>query len=256
MREKNIWIRKSNLLNLTTQPTPKYLWQRIVNFIVVAFLLMLSPAFLQIAAMQKSVWLQILFIMMLFLSYLAIGYYAYRLLRRTTTAPVFHRINVRHWQHIWYIIGLFFAMLGIEMVVNFLRLTLTGDMTTENQAAIQSLTAHINLVMIAMMIYAIFLAPVVEEIVFRGLVINYFFRKSWWWASIILSGILFAFPHMGKIPTNLSDGLSYLVYMSMGMFLAYVYKHTGNLQDSIAVHFVNNFVTMMPILIMAFVKAL
>ncbi len=61
MREKNIWIRKSNLLNLTTQPTPKYLWQRIVNFIVVAFLLMLSPAFLQIAAMQKSVWLQILF---------------------------------------------------------------------------------------------------------------------------------------------------------------------------------------------------
>ena len=147
-------------------------------------------------------------------------------------------------------------MIVLETVINLLRINLTGVSTTANQTAIEKLTSNLNVTMVGMIIYGIFLAPVVEEIIFRGLVINYFFRQSWWWASIILSGLLFAFPHMGQIPTNLADLLSYLIYTSMGIVLAVVYKKTGNLQDSIMIHFINNAITMLPLLIMAISKAM
>ena len=61
---------------------------------------------------------------------------------------------------------------------------------------------------------------------------------------------------MGQIPTNLADLLSYLIYTSMGIVLAVVYKKTGYLQDSIMIHFINNAITMLPLLIMAISKAM
>ena len=57
---------------------------------------------------------------------------------------------------------------------------------------------------------------------------------------------------MGDIPTNLPDLLSYALYMSMGMVLAYVYKKTGNIQDSIAIHFLNNALSMLPLILQVF----
>lgn len=239
------------MINFNTDPNPKLLWQRIFNFFIVTILLIFIPVFIQLAAIQKTIVLQLVFIVMMFVSYSGLGYYAYTLLKKTSIDKVFHKPNIRNWHHIWFILRLFFIMMILEVIINTIRVALTGVATTDNQKAITNLMSHMNVTMVAMLIYAVIMAPVVEEIIFRGLVINYFFRKSWWWASIILSGILFAFPHMGLIPTNLVDGLSYLLYASMGMVLAYTYKRTGNIQDSIAIHFINNFITMIPILVIA-----
>ncbi|CAM3183093.1 CPBP family intramembrane glutamic endopeptidase [Leuconostoc rapi] len=244
------------MLKLTQVPTPKQMWRRIFNFIIIVLLVIVAPGFLGIASVQQNAWLQLFWALMMFLAYAAIGYYAFRLLKATTHGKVFHRPNIRNWQHMWYIIGIFVFMIVIEIIISALRIKFTGVTTTENQTAIQNLTEHLNVTMVAMVIYGVVLAPVVEEIIFRGLVINYFFRHSWWWASIILSGVLFAFPHMGAVPTNLADVLSYLIYMVMGMVMAYVYKKTGNLQDSIAIHFINNAVTMLPVLVIVIFKAL
>ncbi|MEX0380323.1 lysostaphin resistance A-like protein [Leuconostoc sp. MS02] len=244
------------MLDLTHKPQPKNLLQRVINFVIVTLLIMMAPVLLGLAALQKAMTLQVIFVLIMFAIYSAIGYYAYRLLKATTVKPIFHKPNSRHWQHIWFIIGAFLVMICLEIIVNLLRIKLTGVATTENQTAIQALTSNLNVTMVGMLVYGVFLAPVVEEIIFRGLVINYFFRQSWWWANIILSGLLFAFPHMGKIPTNLADLLSYLVYMIMGMTMAFVYKKTGNLQDSIMIHFINNAITMLPLLIMAISKAM
>ena len=244
------------MLDLTHEPQPKYFFQRMINFIIVTLLIMIAPVLLGIATLQNSVARQVFFVLLMFLIYGVIGYYAYRLLKKTTIKPIFHKPNIRYWQHIWFIVGAFLVMIVLETVINLLRINLTGVSTTANQTAIEKLTSNLNVTMVGMIIYGIFLAPVVEEIIFRGLVINYFFRQSWWWASIILSGLLFAFPHMGQIPTNLADLLSYLIYTSMGIVLAVVYKKTGNLQDSIMIHFINNAITMLPLLIMAISKAM
>lgn len=246
----------TELLKLTQVPTPKQMWQRILNFIIIVLLVIIAPVFLSIASVQQNVWLQLFWSLMMFLAYSAIGYYAFQLLKATTYGKVFHRPNIRNWQHMCYLVGIFVFMIVVEFIVSAVRVIFTGVTTTENQEAIQNLTAHVNVTMVAMIIYAVILAPIVEEIIFRGLVINYFFRDSWWWASIILSGVLFAFPHMGVVPTNLSDALNYLIYTFMGMVMAYVYKQTGNLQDSIAIHFINNAATMLLMLFIAIIKSL
>lgn len=244
------------MLDLTQKPNPKYFWQRGINFFIVTLLVMIAPIFLGIASVQKSIWLQLAFVLIMVTFYVGIGLYAYHLLKATTPQPIFHKPNIRDWRHIWLIIGSFIVMIVLEVIIGTLRLNLTGTQTTENQIAIEQLTAHLNITMIATIIYGVFMAPIVEEIIFRGLVVNYFFRNSWWWSSIILSGVLFAFPHMGMVPTNLSDALSYLIYTVMGMTMAFVYKKTGHLQDSIAIHFVNNAVTMLPLLIVAINKSM
>lgn len=240
------------MLDFTQDPQPKPFGKRLFNFIVIVLLLLVAPSLLVAANQQSSIGMQVLLVGSMFSVYLGIGYVAYRLLKKATNQPVFHRPNVRDWRHLWYIVGMFFVMIGLEYGINLIRMALTGHIDTENQSAIEALVSHVNITMVAMMIYAIFLAPVVEEIVFRGLVINYFFRQSWWWANILLSGFLFAFPHMGTIPTNLSDLLSYLLYMSMGMVLAFVYKKSGHLQDNIAIHMLNNALSMIPLLLQVF----
>lgn len=237
------------MLDLTQKPQPKAFGWRLFNFIAIAFLMLLTPSLLVAANLQQTIGMQLLLVSLMLVIYIMLGYVAYRLLKKTTQQPVFHRPNVRDWRHMWYIVGMFFVMIGLEYGINIIRLALTGRTTTDNQAAIEALVSQLNVTMVAMMVYTVFLAPVVEEIVFRGLVINYFFRQSWWWTNIILSGALFAFPHMGNIPTNLPDLLSYLLYMSMGMVLAYVYKKSGRIQDNIAIHFLNNALSMIPIVI-------
>ena len=240
------------MLDLSQNPNPQSLARRLFNFIGLAVLLVLAPSLLVAANAQHAVGQQLLYVSLMLVSYSALGYLAYRLLKKTTQQPVFHRPNIRDWRHLWYIVGMFFVMVGIEYGINVIRMALTGSIDTENQVAIEALVSQVNITMIGMLLYAIFLAPVVEELVFRGLVINYFFRHSWWWANIILSGFLFAFPHMGYIPTNLSDLLSYVLYMSMGMVLAPVYKKSGQIQDSIAIHFLNNALSMLPLILQVF----
>lgn len=240
------------MLDLSQNPNPQSLARRLFNFIGLAVLLVLAPSLLVAANAQHAVGQQLLYVSLMLVSYSALGYLAYRLLKKTTQQPVFHRPNIRDWRHLWYIVGMFFVMVVLEYGINVIRMALTGSIDTENQVAIEALVSQVNITMIGMLLYAIFLAPVVEELVFRGLVINYFFRHSWWWANIILSGFLFAFPHMGYIPTNLSDLLSYVLYMSMGMVLAYVYKKSGQIQDSIAIHFLNNALSMLPLILQVF----
>ncbi|MGX4592816.1 CPBP family intramembrane glutamic endopeptidase [Leuconostoc sp. JNUCC 76] len=244
------------MLETTNEVRPKSLILRIINVAFVLVLVVVAPVPLLFATKTDNILLQILCATIMFIFYIGIGFYAYRLLRKNVSGPVFAKPDIRNWRGFWWLIGMWFIMIAIEMILAQLRAQLTGVTTTENQEAINELTSNLNVPMVAMVIYAMFLAPVVEELVFRGLILNYFFRKSWWWANIILSGVVFALPHMDTIPTNLADTLSYGIYASMGMVLAYVYKKTGNLKNSITVHMLNNVITMIPILVVAIMNAI
>ncbi|MFT8543734.1 MAG: type II CAAX endopeptidase family protein [Leuconostoc falkenbergense] len=242
------------MLEMTETANPKSLWLRIINFGLVIFLMMFAPAFLGLASASSVLWEQILWASVMVVVYIAIGIYAYRLLKATAITPIFQPNSSPKRKGFWWLVGMWLLMLAIELTIANLRVNLTGETTTANEEAINQLTSNLNVTMIAMIIYAVILAPVVEELVFRGLVLNYFLRRNWWWGNIILSGVIFAFPHMGLIPTTLSDGLSYLMYASMGMVLAYVYKKTGAIQNNIAIHMLNNGVTMIPLLLLAINK--
>ncbi|QEA59499.1 CPBP family intramembrane metalloprotease [Leuconostoc koreense] len=244
------------MLETTNEVKPKSLLLRIINVSLVLFLIVVAPIPLMLTTTTDNIFLQILYAEIMFIFYIGIGFYAYRLLRKNISGPVFTKPNIRNWRGFWWLVGMWFLMIFIEVILAQLRVRLTGVTTTENQAAINELTSNLNVTMIAMVIYGTFLAPVVEELVFRGLILNYFFRKSWWWANIILSGLVFSLPHMDALPTNIADTLSFMIYASMGMVLAYIYKKTGDLKNSIAVHMMNNGITMIPLLVIAIRNAI
>jgi membrane protease YdiL (CAAX protease family) len=76
-------------------------------------------------------------------------------------------------------------------------------------------------------------APLAEELVFRGLVFNSLRHRLGLWAGAIISGLAFAAVH-GSV-------LQLPAIWLMGVLLALVYSKTGSLWSSIVAHGVNNF---------------
>ena len=83
---------------------------------------------------------------------------------------------------------------------------------------------------------AVILAPVLEEIIFRGLIFNKLNSKLSTTAAIIISALIFGIYHM-----NIVQGLNAFV---LGIVFAYIYSKTYNLWICIIAHFVNNLLSL------------
>jgi hypothetical protein len=80
---------------------------------------------------------------------------------------------------------------------------------------------------------AIVVAPIVEEIVFRGLVFGTLRRRLPWPAAALLSAALFAFAHG-------YGALGFAAVLWSGAVWAYAYERTGSLWPGIIAHAANN----------------
>lgn len=104
---------------------------------------------------------------------------------------------------------------------------------TANDAAIEKLfkiSVNTSFMMVFMTAIA---APVVEELVFRGFLMDYFFTDQPIFA-ILLSGLIFGSIHAS---TNF---ISWVMYVVMGIILAATYNKEKNLAANISLHFLNN----------------
>jgi membrane protease YdiL (CAAX protease family) len=72
------------------------------------------------------------------------------------------------------------------------------------------------------------LGPVLEEMLFRGIILRSFLRQYSSWSAIIGSAVLFGFAHM-----NLYQ---YVVAVILGIFLGWLYERTKSLLPCIALH--------------------
>ncbi|MEO7495988.1 MAG: CPBP family intramembrane glutamic endopeptidase [Massilia sp.] len=79
-----------------------------------------------------------------------------------------------------------------------------------------------------MVVVSCILAPVLEEMLFRGLILRSFLRQYSRWSAIIGSATLFGFAHM-----NLYQ---YVVALMLGIFLGWLYERTRSLLPSMALH--------------------
>ncbi|GKT03609.1 CPBP family intramembrane glutamic endopeptidase [Furfurilactobacillus sp. WILCCON 0119] len=88
------------------------------------------------------------------------------------------------------------------------------------------------------MYFGVIWAPILEELIFRGLYFDFFFmklQKRWvWWLGVVLNGVLFAMLH-----TSLWSPSAW-VYGTMGMILAITYLKTKDIRFDIGIHFLNN----------------
>jgi membrane protease YdiL (CAAX protease family) len=93
---------------------------------------------------------------------------------------------------------------------------------------------------ILLFISIVLLAPVVEEIVFRGILFNLLNKKRGLVFSMIVSSIFFGVLHAETmVPTTV-----------IGFVLCFIYQKTGSLKLSMAGHMFNNLVAfMLPFLI-------
>lgn len=81
-------------------------------------------------------------------------------------------------------------------------------------------------------ITVVILAPILEEIIFRGIIFNKLNSKMNTTAAIIISALVFGIFHM-----NIVQGLNAFV---IGIVLAFIYAKTHNLYTCISIHFINN----------------
>jgi uncharacterized protein len=105
----------------------------------------------------------------------------------------------------------------------------------EIQAELRKLFAAIppSLVNSALLFVAVaIIAPVLEEILFRGLLQNALAHKLPIWAAIFLSALVFGAVH--------GDFYAMPPLVMMGAVFGYLYYKTGSLRMNIALHMINN----------------
>ena len=83
-----------------------------------------------------------------------------------------------------------------------------------------------------MFVYMVIIAPIMEEYVFRKLIVERTIRYGQG-VAVVVSGLMFGLFH---------GNLNQFIYAStLGMFLAFLYVKTGNLKITIALHAIVNF---------------
>ena len=81
-----------------------------------------------------------------------------------------------------------------------------------------------------------FIAPIAEELIYRGVLMTTFFKNSPWYGDVLLSAIIFGYIHINFALTP----LAFFIYASGGLILALLYRMTKNLYYPILVHiFIN-----------------
>lgn len=93
-----------------------------------------------------------------------------------------------------------------------------------------------------MVVFAVFLAPAYEELLFRRVLFGRLWAAGLPWLGVLLSSAAFALVH--ELPGVSSDWPGtlqlWLLYGLMGAAFAWVYRHTGTLWAAIAAHSLNN----------------
>ena len=78
------------------------------------------------------------------------------------------------------------------------------------------------------------MAPVMEEIIFRGMISKGMFNDSYFSAAIIISSIFFSSMHLS------GNFISFIIYAGIGAACFMAYWRKKNINDAIFIHFLNN----------------
>ncbi|CAM1668961.1 CPBP family intramembrane glutamic endopeptidase [Streptococcus mitis] len=90
-----------------------------------------------------------------------------------------------------------------------------------------------------------FLTPLMEELIYRGLLQHAFFKHSRFGLDLLLPSILFALPHFSNLPSL----LDIFVFATFGIIFAGLTRYTKSIYPSYAVYVINNIVATFPFLL-------
>jgi hypothetical protein len=101
------------------------------------------------------------------------------------------------------------------------------------QKVVESLGADTNkLLLIVGAVVVIAIAPVCEELFFRGILFTILRQRMPLWPAALIDGVLFGFVHGSLVIVP--------VLAALGVMFCYVYERTGSIFPTIALHSLNN----------------
>lgn len=95
--------------------------------------------------------------------------------------------------------------------------------------------------LLSLFIQTCLIAPVAEELIYRKFILNSLLNNGNAFKSIVLSSFLFSIYHL-----NLLQGINAMI---IGIFLGYLYYKTCSINICILLHFVNNFINFIILII-------
>src|SRR4029079_18779197 len=102
-------------------------------------------------------------------------------------------------------------------------------------------------VVVASVILAVFVAPVVEETYFRGILFRSIRDRHGFWPGALISGVIFGLVHW--VPSPWQDAvLLQSIMVFTGIALAWIYERRGSIVADIAAHMAFNLVGIVLIL--------
>lgn len=133
---------------------------------------------------------------------------------------------------------------GFAIIANLIISLITGGSTgtSSNQTAINTMVKdHLP----AMVLMTCIIAPILEELIFRGLIFSKIREKNVILAHLI-SAFLFGFLHIysGLLAGDSSQWLYLLSYGGMGLGFSLVYELRGNICCCMLVHCINNVIAL------------
>lgn len=149
---------------------------------------------------------------------------------------------------------LWFIVLRITIgVFTLIMQSVFGDNISENDKILLNQMEQLNdlsvgsvIGLLFFLIVIIFVAPFLEELLFRGIFKETILKKSAFLLPLIISSAIFSSLH------GSTNWISFLMYMTLGMFFYLVYNRRKNLKDSMMVHMLNNAMAGIAMLVMVF----
>lgn len=142
----------------------------------------------------------------------------------------------------------FVIMWFASIVVNLFIMMISDTETSNNQSEVSNLVA--NLPLFGIFVTCIF-APLVEEGVLRIAIFQPLSKRFNVKFATIISSSIFGFLHVfnSLVMNDFGDVIHVLAYISMGVCICYAYYRSDNIYGAIGLHFVNNLLSVVILLL-------
>lgn len=186
---------------------------------------------------------------------IAYGIYAWMILGTLLLSKPYLKESIKatkgnFFKHVFKAIKLYFPLYLSLLVITPVIQLITNKQTSQNQLIIEEAFGQ-SPWLIA--ITALVMAPIVEEVVFRGALYRTLRNHRSYWFAIVISSVSFGFVHVFQslLTGNYQDLFSIILYSAMGFFFVKAYEETGSIFPAIFLHLIVNSVGVLVIYLVA-----
>ena len=150
----------------------------------------------------------------------------------------------------WSYLGIFF----LSFILMFLWVNITTRIfpSTQNGSAIKETVANLTGIsyFVTRILYGSLIAPIVEELVFRGLLMIALSKFKKYYIDVIISSTLFSLIHVLQYGWVLTD---FIVYAGAGLLFGMLFLYTRSVYWPMALHIVwNTFLIVVSLLVFGY----